>query len=103
MHTTARGGDRSAGMPVARLSPNDPTSRVREHDDDERTPTRATRMPHDARLAAVIDRLPASSDHTAYLAAITPPDPRVAGDDQIRARLDACRDHASGPYAVNGQ
>jgi hypothetical protein len=37
------------------------------------------------------------------VAAVTPPDPQAVKDALVRARMDACRDAASGPYAVGGE
>lgn len=61
---------------------------------------------HDA-LDALYDRLPSAASatvrHAATAAAITPLDPQAVKDAQVRARMDACRDSASGPYDVGGE
>ena len=86
--------------------------RVREDDPDRGVarPTSNNARPtdhHDAALEAIYERLPsaapAAANYAAMVAEIQPPDPQAVKDAQVRARMDACRDSASGPYNVGGE
>ncbi|HSO33469.1 MAG TPA: hypothetical protein VLT33_13135 [Labilithrix sp.] len=87
----------------------DRSRRVR--DDEHESPARpasvgARPADHDGALSALFERLPTDSrpvDYAAMIAAVAPPDPAAVKDAQVRARMDACRDAASGPYSVAGQ
>ena len=73
-----------------------------------RPATAAPRAPdYDAALAALYDRLPPPTreavDYAAMVVAVAPPDSHAVKDAQVRARMDGCRDKASGPYRVGDQ
>jgi len=61
----------------------------------------------DAALQAIYGRLSSTPspvvNYAAMAAAVTPPDPQAAKDAQVRARMDGCRDSASGPYRVGDE
>jgi len=85
----------------------------RVHEDDQdaaprSTPAARPALEHYAALGALYDRLPSTTtsgpvDYAALVVAVAPPDPRAVKDAEVRARMDACRDHASGPYRAEGE
>ena len=42
-------------------------------------------------------------DFSVFAQAITPPDPQAIKNAEVQAKMDGCRDKASGPYLVKGQ
>ncbi|MDB4946633.1 MAG: hypothetical protein JWP97_6167 [Labilithrix sp.] len=97
-------------MTISGLNADLRTARLRDENDARTAPTTTRSAPsqaeRDARAQDAIERLPAPAIDYAGLAAasgVAPPDPQAAREAAVRARMDACRDAASGPYLVEGQ
>jgi hypothetical protein len=107
----AREAAECAGMNIPGSGSAERAWRTHENDHDGAgQPTSSSTRPtnqHDAALETIYDRLPSTTsttvDYAAMIAKVTPPDPQAVKDAQVRARMDACRDSASGPYDVGGE